>query len=136
MSLHTRSLLVAASRFAASPRSYARWLDSPNEGTHELAIHVCCNRVHVDAFRRKKLTCIFCVVDSCGLDVNLLETCCGEFAAIFLISERSRKAAARLQHTKGFSQYTILVRRQVDYAIRDNHIDRVVRQRDMLDLAL
>src|ERR1019366_5210934 len=162
MSLHTRSLLVAAGRSATRFRSCVCGLDGPNESTHELAVHLRRHRVHIDAFRREKLTRIFCAVDTRRLNVDLLKTCSGEFAAIFVISERprhtpdpqkhaladfwrdcasgndigNRNAPPRLQHPEGLSQYAVFVRRKVDHTIRDNHVDRVVRQWDMLDLAL
>jgi hypothetical protein len=43
---------------------------------------------------------------------------------------------AGLQHTKSLSQHAILVRRKVDHAIGNNHVDRIVWQGDMFDFAL
>src|ERR1700690_3130938 len=162
MCLHTGSLLVAAGRSTTSLCSRVCWFYGPNEGAQEFAIYLRCNRVDIDASRGEKFTRIFCPINSRWLDVDLLKTRCGEFAAIFVISERpchtpdpqkhaladfwrnctsrhnigNRHAATRLQHTECLSQYAVFVCREVDHTIRDDHVDRVVRQRDMLDLAL
>src|SRR5208337_4833296 len=98
MSLHTRSLLVAAVRSATCLHSSVCRFNSTNEGTHEFAIHLWCDRVHIYALGRKKRTRILCAIDPCRLDLNLLETCCGEFAAIFVISERPRHTSDPQKH--------------------------------------
>ena len=46
------------------------------------------------------------------------------------------EAAAGLQHAERLPQHLVLVARQVDHAVRDDHVHRVVGQRDVLDLAL
>ena len=46
------------------------------------------------------------------------------------------EAAARLQHAERLAQHAVLVGREVDDAVRDDDVDRVVGQRDVLDLAL
>src|ERR1051326_5320041 len=48
----------------------------------------------------------------------------------------NRETTARLQHTESFSQHAILVAREVNDAIRDDDIDRAIRQWDVLDLAV
>jgi hypothetical protein len=48
---------------------------------------------------------------------------------------RNRETSARLQDPKRLSHNAVLVARQVDHAIRDDDIDRVIRQRDILNLA-
>ena len=47
-----------------------------------------------------------------------------------------REAAAGLEHAEGFAQHAILVGREIDHAVGDDHVDGVVGQRDVLDLAL
>src|SRR5579863_9899634 len=129
MCLHTGSLLVAAGRSTTNLCSRVCWLYGPNEGAQEFAIYLRCNRVDIDASRGEKFTRIFCPINSRWLDVDLLKPCCGEFAAIFVISEgpchtpdpqkhalanfwgdcasgydiRYRNAATRLQHPEGLS---------------------------------
>src|ERR1035438_10523096 len=98
MSLHTRSLLVAAGRSTTSRRSGVCWFHGPNEGAEEFAIHLGCNRVDIDTGRREELTRIFCAIDPRRLDVNLLKTSRGEFAAIFLIRKRPRNTPDPKQH--------------------------------------
>src|ERR1017187_7018224 len=141
MSLHTGCLLVAAGRPTTSLRSGVCWFHGPNEGAQEFAIYLRCNRVDIDASRREKFTRIFCPINSRWLDVDLLKPRCGEFAAIFVISESpchtpdpqkhaladfwrdcasgndigNRNAAARLQHTEDLSQYAVFVRREIDH---------------------
>ena len=44
--------------------------------------------------------------------------------------------AARFQHAKRFRDHAVLVGREVDHAVRDDDVDGVVGQRDVLDLAL
>ena len=46
------------------------------------------------------------------------------------------EAPAGLQHAEGLAQDAVLVRRQVDHAVGNDHVHRVVGQRDVLDLAL
>jgi len=42
----------------------------------------------------------------------------------------------RLEHAEGFSQHLVFVGREVDDTIRDDDIDSVIRQRDVLDFSL
>ena len=49
---------------------------------------------------------------------------------------RDGEAAAGLEHTERLAQHAVLVAGEVDDAIGNDHVDRVVRQRDVLDLAL
>ena len=49
---------------------------------------------------------------------------------------RDREAPARLQHAKRLAQHAVLVARKIDHAVRDDHVDRIVGQRDIFDLAL
>ena len=64
----------------------------------------------------------------------LLRTASGTLAAHHHIGDR--EPAARLQHAKGFAQHAILVGGEIDHAVRDDHIDRVVGQGNVLDFAL
>src|SRR5581483_10283257 len=43
------------------------------------------------------------------------------------------EAAAGFEHAKGFAQHGVLVAGQIDDTVGDDHVDRVVRQRDVLD---
>ena len=47
----------------------------------------------------------------------------------------NREAAAVLQHPEGFAKYLRLIQRKIDDAVTDDHIDRRIRYREMLDLA-
>src|SRR5262249_51501572 len=102
------------------------------------------------------------IVDARNLDLRLGETGIGEETAVFLLFEgagdaahprlhvlpqvsrqlalrddvRDREPAARFQDTVRLPQHLALVRREVDDAVRDDDVDRVARQRDLLDLAL
>src|ERR1035437_9404557 len=87
MSLHTRSLLVAAGRSTTSLCSRVCRFYGPNEGAQKSAVYLRCNRVNIDTSRREKLTRVFCAINSRWLDVDLLKPSRGEFAAIFVISE-------------------------------------------------
>src|SRR5215831_19533433 len=58
----------------------------------------------------------------------------GNFAAYDDVGDR--ETAARLQNTRSFAEYLILVAGEIDDAIRDDDIDRIVGQRDVLDLTL
>ena len=49
---------------------------------------------------------------------------------------RDREAPARLEHAERLGQHAVLVGREVDHAVRDDDVDRVVGQRNVLDLAL
>jgi hypothetical protein len=49
---------------------------------------------------------------------------------------RNGKSTARLQHPEGLSDGLALIRGKVDHTVRDDDIDRAVRQRDRLDLTL
>jgi len=43
------------------------------------------------------------------------------------------KTVAKTEYAKRFPDHAVPVARQVDHAFRNNYIDRMVRQRDMLD---
>src|ERR1700676_1597255 len=146
----------------AAARFLSLWLDSSHEGTHELSVHLRCNRIHVDVLAGKKLASVLNAINSGWLNLNRLEAPRCQFGSVFFLFQGTSppanpekhalanlrqhltmshnighgKAAAWLQHTKGFSQNTVFVRGKVYYAIGDNHIDRTVRQGDVLDLAL
>ena len=47
---------------------------------------------------------------------------------------RNSKASTWLQNSKRFSQYTVLVGREIDDAVGDDYIDGVIGKRDLLDL--
>ena len=47
-----------------------------------------------------------------------------------------RESAARFQHAEGLAQHGIFVAREIDHAVGDDHVHRVVRQRNGLDRAL
>src|SRR6266511_204281 len=49
---------------------------------------------------------------------------------------RHREPSAGLEHAERFGEHSALVRRQVDHAVRDDHVHRRVGQRDALDVAL
>jgi hypothetical protein len=44
--------------------------------------------------------------------------------------------SARPQHAEGFAERAILVGGEIDDAVRNDHVDRIVRQRHMLDFPL
>ena len=49
---------------------------------------------------------------------------------------RDRESTARFEHTERFTQHCRLVRRQVDHTVGDDHVDRCIGQRDVLDVPL
>src|ERR1700691_2847996 len=94
--------------------------------------------------------------------VDLLETCSGEFVPVLVLLQRSRHAAhpekdtladlcfhftsgdyvryskssSGLEDPKGLVKRSSIIGGEIDDTVRDDHIRRVVRQRNMLDLAL
>ncbi len=133
-----------------------------DEGAEELAVDMRGERVHVDTFGREKLARIFGAVDARRLNFDLLEADGGELAAIVVFFERAghaadpqedaladlwrdfasghhvryRKAAAGLEHAKGFPQHAVLSGREIDHAVRDDDVYGIVWKRDVFDLAL
>src|SRR5215468_3883733 len=144
---------------ATAPRAR---LARANERAHEHAIDLRRDRVGVDTGAGQEITGIFHSVDSCRLHVDSLEAGLGKLIAVLLLLERAGhaadpeldalangrrhlaahhdvghgKATAGLEHAKGFGQHTILVGREVDHAIGDDHIHAGLGQGDLLDLAL
>src|SRR2546422_4781489 len=47
---------------------------------------------------------------------------------------RHREATSRLEHPERLAEHPALVGGEIDYAVRDDHVHRAVRQRDVLDL--
>src|SRR6476620_2672837 len=49
---------------------------------------------------------------------------------------RDRETTAGRQHTQRFSKNGVFVAREIDHAVRDDDVDRVLRQRNGLDRSL
>ena len=115
--------------------------------------------VHVDSALRQERAGIVYLVDAPRLDLDIGEAGRLELRRVLCFLQRPgdaadpklhappdirgdltadhdvghREPAARLQHTKRFAQHCVLVTRQVDHAVRDDHVDRIVGERDVLD---
>ncbi len=134
----------------------------PHERTHELAFYLQSDSIDIDTSAGEKFSCVLYAIDPCRLQVDLFEANVCQFPAILLLFEGSRdtvnpqfnvvanwrwhlashhhirdcEATPRSEHAESFRQDTVLVTGQVDDTVRDNDIDRVVRQRNLFDLTL
>ena len=148
-------------RPAFSPFRFTR-LSGAHERAHEFALDERRDRVHVDALAGEELARVVDLVDARRLDADRLKSGGGELDVVVVFIERARDAArpraerrgeslrdcsagddvghseapARLQDPKRLAQDAILVGREIDDAVRDDHVDRIVGQRDMFDFAL
>ena len=73
-------------------------LTRAHECTHELAVHLRRECVHIQTLFREKFSRVFNAVDTGRFDFDLLETRRGQLAAIFVFVERARYAADPQQH--------------------------------------
>ena len=137
-------------------------LAGPDERAHELAVHARRDGRRVDPLAVEEFAGVLGPVDPRRLHVDRLEAGLAELAAILAFLERARHAAdpqldaaadhgrhlapyhdvrdgepaAGLQDAERLGEHAVLVGRQVDDAVRDDHVHGVVGQRDGLDLAL
>src|ERR1035437_8001847 len=126
------------------------WFHCPNKSTHELALHLRGDGIHINALPDQKRPCVLNVVNSGGLNIDGLKSSLRELVVIFRISEGTRnapnpqqhvapddgrhltpsdhighsKTATRFQYSKCLAQNTIFVARQIDDAVGDDDIDR------------
>ncbi len=120
------------------------------------------DRVQVDALSRQKRPGFLALVDAGRLDRSPLEASAGEFGKIVLFVQRPghasgpqqqvlpdlfgdlaacddighREAAARLEDAKRLPQDLVLVGREIDHTVRNDHVDCVIRQWNAFYLAL
>src|SRR5882724_1493101 len=62
----------ATGRLTASAAGLRRRFDRPNKSAHELAVHLRCERIYVDAFGKEQIARIFGPVNANRLDVDLI----------------------------------------------------------------
>src|SRR5437899_2778666 len=131
-----------------------------DEGAHEFSVHLRSYRVHVNSFPSKELSRVLNPVDSGRLHFNLLKSSRRQFVFVLVLFERTgdttdpkentladlRKhlapyndvrdgeTASGLEDTKGFTQDTILIGGEINYAVGNDDIDGVVGQGDVFDL--
>ena len=152
----------SAAACAGMLRRGEAWLGRAHEGAHELAFDLRGDGVDIGPLAGQKRARVLCGVEARRLDADRVESGCGEFRAVVVLIERPGDAAgpeqhvspnllrnrptghdigdsepaARLQNAERLAQHAILVGGQVDNAVGNDHVDRVVRQRDVFDLAL
>src|SRR5664279_2281326 len=146
---------------AAGWRATACRLFGSNEGAHKLAVNLLDNRVSIEAGRGQEFTGILAVVHAGDFDIDPGESSRGELVHIVGFGQGTGdttdpelhapansgryftahdhigdgEATAGPQHPERLPEYLVLVAREVDDAVRDDHVDGVARQRDVLDLA-
>src|SRR5208282_1125845 len=137
-------------------------LASSNECAHEHAIDLWCEFVGIEPGLREPFTTLRRGIDPGWLDFDRLKAGCREFCAIVRLLQctrdasrpqfdmasdfagnftardhiENRQAASGLEYSKRFAQNAILVAREIYHAIRNDHVDGIVGQRNVLDLAL
>src|SRR5262249_39780719 len=130
-----------------------------NETADEGAVDLFGERVDIEALPGEKRPRVFDAVDTCRLDIDVREPRAGELGDVLIVSERpgdaadpelhapanrgghlsandhvgDREASTRLEHAEGFPQHAVLVARKIDDAVREDDVDRVVRERDVYD---
>src|SRR5277367_801157 len=131
------------------------------EGAENFSVYLGRDRIHVDVVAGEKFASVFHAIEVGRLDLDIFKSGLLEFAAVFIFFERSGYAAnpeqdtaanfggdfaaryyvgdgeasAGLEHAEGFAQDLVFVGGKIDHAIRDDDIDAVVRERDVLDFA-
>src|SRR5262245_47744696 len=136
-------------------------LSGPHERAHEFAVDVG-DRRGAESGAGENVASALGRVDPGRLHVDILEAAPGELGAILALFERADDApdpqldtaadrrrhlpahdhvgdgepSTRLQHAKRLGQHRVLVGGQIDDAVRDDDIYRIVREWDVLDLAL
>src|SRR5271157_5508486 len=139
-----------------------RWLRllRPDKRAHELAVHERSDRVHVNALVGEERSRVLDVIFPRGFDLDGLESGVRQLRGVLRVLQRARdaanpqqpavahlprhvamyhdvrhsEAAAWFQHAKGLAQHAVLVGGEIDDAVGNNHVHRVVRQRNGLDL--
>src|SRR5271157_719102 len=150
---------LRAARWAAA--GLGDGLHGADEGAHEFAVDLRGDRIHVDARLGEELAGVRNAVDAGGFDRDLVEAGGSQLGAILVFFERAGnaadpqqdaaadfgehpafgdnvgngQAAAGFENAEGFGQYAVLVGREVDDAIGNNDIDRVVGQGNVFDFA-
>src|SRR5580692_8957717 len=135
------------------------WFGGANEGAEKLAIDLWSQRVDVDSLLGEKFASVLGAIDARGLDFDLGEAGCCQLAAVVVFFQGSGDAtdpgqhaladlgqnfaaghdvgdgetAARLEHAEGFTQNFIFVGGEIDYAVGNDDVDRIVGQRDVFD---
>ena len=159
--MHTGAGLEAAVEVAKLESGARLRLHGAHEGAHDLAVDLGRDRVHVDVLAGEKFAGVFHAVDSGRLDLDVFESGLLKFVAVLGVFEGAGNAAypeqdaaanlggdlaaryhvgdgeppAGLQDAERFAQNAVFVGRKIDYAIRDDHVDAVVGERDVLDFA-
>ena len=152
--------MVCFLRLGAAP---ARLAYGADERAHEFSVHLRRDGVHVDALPGKKFPGILDAVD-CGsarsrsariqpaasllrysfsssapamqpTHSRTLWRISGSISPRVTTSETAKRPPG-FRHAKGFAQHPVLVGRKIDDAIGDDHVDGVVGQRNVFDLAL
>src|ERR1039458_1434622 len=116
------------------------WLHGSDESTHEFALDLRGNGIHINAFTDQKCSCVLDVVNPGRFDIDRFKSCPCELFGIFRVSERPRDApnpqqhvapydsgnlaarhhvghsetAPRFKHSERFAQHAVLVSRQID----------------------
>src|SRR5690606_8213700 len=137
-------------------------LARPDERAGHLAVHLRSDAIHVDTRLREKRSRVLYLIDAPRFDRGIREAGGLQLRNVLVIAERpgntpdpefqvpanlgwhlaadddvrDGETATRLQHAERFAQGDVLVDREVDHAVGDDHVDRVVRKRDGLDRAL
>src|ERR1700722_682809 len=134
--------LGAAGR-AAAGLGFRHWLGCADEGAKEFAVHLGCDRVHVEALAGEKFAGVFDVVNARGFDFSFGKSGGVEFAEIIVFFERPRdtsdpeqnastnfgknfaagnnvgdsEAAAGFEDAKCFAEDSVFIGRKIDHTI-------------------
>src|ERR1700693_2675024 len=137
-------------------------LHGANERAHELTVYLRRNGVNVNSFAGEEIAGVPDTKNTSRFHGDLLETRGRQLGSIFVFLQRpgntahpqedilpdlrqhfapgyyigDGQPAAGPQHTEGLGQHLVFIRGEVDHAVGDNDIHRIVRQRDGFDLSL
>src|SRR5262249_54197863 len=152
------STLLRAAGGRAKTLLTCEWLLCAHERTHEAPIDLREHRFIGQSSLLEELSRVVRAVDARRFNVDVLESCARECLSIYVFLERASDAAdpefhapanglrnittandnigdgkspARLQHTERLRDHSIFVSGEIDHAIGDDHVGRIVRKGDV-----
>src|SRR4029077_1407297 len=132
-----------------------------DERTHDFSIHLGSESVNIDSPPCEEFANVFRAIDAGRFKVDLFKSSGSKLAAKFVLLQCSsdttdpgeyalanlrehfaardyvgtREATSGFEHAKGLAQNPVFVHGEIDDAVGDDHVHRIVGQRNMFNLA-
>src|SRR5665647_205230 len=111
--------LVGTLTWLASMISLCRsgsWLHGSDESTHEFALDLWGNGIHINALADQECSCVLDVVNSGRFNIDRFKSCRCELFGIFRVSERPRDAPNPQQHVEPYDRGNLAARHHVGHS--------------------